>query len=410
MPASGTDASNSLAIAKALAERFAATAAHYDETGAFPFDNIDALFDAGLLNLTASPEFGGLGSGLAEAQQVVTEIASGEPSTALVLAMHYLHHLAISRSGTWPRHLAERVTRASLAAPALLNAAQVEPRVGSPSHGAKPETIARRDGAFWRITGHKTYVTGIPALEWIVTLAMTDEPEPRLASFLVPAKAPGVSVIETWNATGMRATASHDVVFERVAVPLEDILQPVVANQGPNRDELSIARYFVLIASVYHGVALAARDWLVTFASTRAPASLGAPLATIPRFLDGIGEIEIRLATNARLMRSVAEDVDAGAALGVSAPAAKHVVIENALAVTSLALDLGGNPGVSRNHPLERYQRDVLCGRAHAPQNNLVRAMAAKAALAKWEARFPPEDQAPTAAPRGRVVHAASAE
>lgn len=71
----------------------------------------------------------------------------------------------------------------------MINAAQVEPRVGSPSHGSLPETIARRVGDQWRITGHKTYATGIPLLRWVAVLAVTDEPEPRLGSFLVPTSA-----------------------------------------------------------------------------------------------------------------------------------------------------------------------------------------------------------------------------
>ena len=45
--------------ARALADRFALSAAHYDETGNFPFVNFDALFEAGLLRLTASAEHGG---------------------------------------------------------------------------------------------------------------------------------------------------------------------------------------------------------------------------------------------------------------------------------------------------------------------------------------------------------------
>ncbi len=34
----------------------------------------------------------------------------------------------------------------------------------------------------------------------------------------------------------------------------------------------------------------------------------------------------------------------------------------NSIAVTTLALELGGNPGVNRDHPLERHHRDALCG------------------------------------------------
>lgn len=368
--------------ARALADQFAPGASHHDETGEFPLRNFEALHEAGLLRLTSRREHGGFGGGLAEAQRVVAEIARGEPSTALVLAMHYSHHHGLS-SGKWPAHLVERVSRANLDGVALLNSAQVEPRIGSPSHGHPPETIARRHGDTWRISGRKQYATGIPGLRWVSVLAITDEPEPRIASFLVPTNARGLEIVETWNATGMRATASHDIVLDDVTIPLEDVIDPQPAAQGLRRDEAGMAWYFLQIASVYQGAARAAADWLARFASTYAPGSLGAPIATLPRIQDGLGEIEIKLATNDRLLNTAAADADAGTLAGIESAGVKHQVIENAVSVTTLALDLGGNPGLRRGNPLERHHRDVLCGRAHAPQNNMIRIMAAKSALAR---------------------------
>lgn len=368
--------------ARELADQFALSAGHYDSTGSFPHVNFDLLHEAELLRLVSAGEHGGLGGGLVEAQAIVAEIARGEPSTALVLAMHYSHHNQL-RSGKWPKHLVERLNAANLEGPALVNSAQVEPRVGSPSHGSLPDTVAHYDHKVWKITGHKTYATGIPALKYVSVLAVTDEPVPRLASFLVPTSSKGLRVVETWNATGMRATASHDLLLQDVEVPVEDIIDPGPASGGIKRDEAGTGWYFLLIASVYQGVARAAADWIIDFAANTTPGSLGQPLATVPRILDGIGEIEQRLAISERLLRSVAEDSDARRPLGLSPALAKHEVIENAVAITTLALDLGGNIGLRRNHPLERHHRDALCGRAHAPQNNLIRTMAAKAALSR---------------------------
>jgi alkylation response protein AidB-like acyl-CoA dehydrogenase len=373
--------------AQELGRRFALTAGHYDETGEFPFANFDALYEAGLLGLVTAEEHGGLGGGLTEALAVVSAVAQGEPSTALVLSMHYNQHFSIRASGKWPAHLVERVTKANREGVALLNAAQVEPRVGSPSHGSLPETVARKVGNQWRITGHKTYATGIPLLKWVSVLAVTDEAEPRLGSFLVPTDSDGIRIEKTWNATGMRATNSHDLILDDVAIPLEDVVDIAPATEGLKRDERLGAWYFTLVPSIYDGAARAARDWLVDFTSTRAPASLGAPLSTVPRIQDGIGQIEVWLATNRRLLRSIAEDFDAGRPFGSDSAAVKHVVIENAILATTLALDLGGNPGISRDHPLERHHRDAISGKAHAPQNNMIRTILAKGALARYAAR-----------------------
>jgi alkylation response protein AidB-like acyl-CoA dehydrogenase len=372
--------------AKSLADAFATGAAHHDATGDFPFANFDRLFASGLLGLVTAREHGGSGGGLNAAQAVVSEIARGEPSTALVLAMHYNTHYSIRRFGKWAPHLAERVLAANRLHPALINAAQAEPRIGSPAHGALPETIARRDGDRWRITGRKSYVTGIPILKWVALLALTDEETPRLASFLVPTDAPGLSVEKTWNAAGMHATASDDIILDDVVIAADDIIEAQPASEPLARHEHATAFFFSLIAAVYHGVARSARDRVLRFAAHHAPASLGAPIATVPRVQDGLGDIEIRLATNERLLRSLGEDVDAQRPVGIDGMSVRHVVIDNAVAITNLALELAGNPGLNRDFQLERHHRDALTARSHAPQSHMIRTIAAKGALARASA------------------------
>ncbi|EJT01503.1 acyl-CoA dehydrogenase family protein [Rhizobium sp. CCGE 510] len=372
--------------ARRLAIDFAERAAHFDATGEFPFENFTLLHEAGLLGLVTAREHGGFDGGLVEAQAVISEIARGEPSTALVLAMHYNSHYGLRRFGKWPEHLAQRILSANRLGPALINAAQAEPRIGSPAHGALPETIARRDGDRWRITGRKTYVTGIPILKWVSLLALTDEPEPRLASFLVPTDSPGLRIEKTWNAAGMHATASDDIILDDVVIPFSDVIEAQPASEPIRREEHATAFFFSLIGAVYHGVALSARDRVLSFAARHAPASLGAPIATVPRIQDGLGEIEVRLATSARLLRSLGEDVDAGKTVGMDGMNVRHVVIDNSVAVTSLALDLAGNPGLNRDFQLERQHRDAMTARSHAPQNHMIRTFAAKNALARLAA------------------------
>ncbi len=84
--------------ARRLAADFAERAAPFRRKQAnFPSKTSPRLYEAGLLGLVTAPEHGGHGGGLAEAQAVVSEIARGEPSTALVLAMHYNSHYSLRR-------------------------------------------------------------------------------------------------------------------------------------------------------------------------------------------------------------------------------------------------------------------------------------------------------------------------
>ncbi|MGX1044331.1 alkylation response protein AidB-like acyl-CoA dehydrogenase [Bradyrhizobium diazoefficiens] len=210
-----------IARAEALAEGFAARAAEHDRNGSFPFENFRELSEAGLLSLTVPAVHGGAGAGARYAARVIGIIGKADPSTALVLSMHYINHLVMARSPTWPARLSRKLARETVEGLALVNALRVEPELGSPARGGLPATIARRTETGWRLTGHKIYATGSPILKWYLVWARTDEAEPRVGQFLVPAGLPGTRIVETWDHHGLRASGSHDVIFDDVVIPLD---------------------------------------------------------------------------------------------------------------------------------------------------------------------------------------------
>ncbi|MGO4123643.1 acyl-CoA dehydrogenase family protein [Inquilinus sp. YAF38] len=381
-PLRSVDAPPTLAeTVAALATEFAGTAAEHDRSGAFPSANFHRLAEEGLLALVTPRRFGGLGGGLQDAATVIGGIARGEPSTALVLSMQYLQHASMEERG-WPAPLAERLGREATAGVSLINALRVEPELGTPARGGLPATVARRTPEGWRVSGHKIFATGIPILSWLAVWAVTDEAEPRVGTILVPAAAPGIRVVESWDQLGMRATNSHDVILEDVLVPLDHAvdLRPPEAWRTP--EPVKSAWGAVLIGALYDGIARAARDWFVEFLKTRAPANLGAPLATLPRMQDAVGEIEARLAVNARLIASAARDVDDGRPpTPTESGIVKLIVTGNAIAAVETAVRLTGNPGLARANPLERHYRDVLCARIHTPQDDSIRLAAGRLAL-----------------------------
>jgi alkylation response protein AidB-like acyl-CoA dehydrogenase len=69
------------------------------------------------------------------------------------------------------------------------------------------------------------------------------------------------------------------------------------------------------------------------------------------------------------------------------APAIKYLVTQNAIAAVELAVEASGNPGLSRNNPLERHHRDVLCSRIHTPQNDALLSAFGRTGFATLQAR-----------------------
>lgn len=370
---------------RSLARDFAATAAQHDREASFPHQNFRVLHEAGLLGLTVPRAQGGGGAGLAQSAAVVGAIAEGCPATALVLAMQFIQHRMIGHDAAWAR-LRARLGEGAVRRGELVNALRVEPELGTPARGGLPATRLRRqrtdDGDGWVLSGRKIYSTGAPGLNWMLVFAATEEEEPRTGLVLVPAGARGVRIEESWDQAGLRASGSHDVVFEGVALPLENApdLRPPAEWGRP--DATQAAWNTLLIAALYTGVARAARDWLAQFLNARKPANLGAALATLPRMQEAVGRIEALLLANDRLVADAAAAEDRGEGLSAAQTGLiKTLAAENAIDVVQQAVALCGNHGLARSNPLERHLRDVLCARIHTPQPDAAHLAAGRLAL-----------------------------
>lgn len=356
-----------------LCGRLAETAAELDRTGEAPAANLALMAEAGLLRLVIPRGVGGHGQGLGMAAEIIGQLAEAEPASALILAMHYLQHGTIHSRG-FPAEIVQRIGKDAVMGLSLINALRVEPELGTPMRGGIPATTLRRTENGWRLSRHKIFSTGIPILSWLAVWAATDEPLPRIGTALVRAGSPGIRIVETWHHLGMRATASHDVVFEDVFVPAMHVGELRPAGEPPARDAEQAIWSSLLVASVYDGIARAARAWFLAFSRTRIPANLGKPLASLPKFQEAAGEIEGLLAVNRRLIRTAAQETDSGRPPDPQESGViKLTVTGNAIAAVETAVRLTGNPGLSANNPLERHYRDVLCGRVHSPQDDTVR-------------------------------------
>ncbi len=368
----------------ALTAELAASAADVDAAGLFPHANFAALRAQGLPGLVVPPRWGGAGIGLAQSRSLVAAVAQGEPATALILVMQWMLARALSRADCrWPQPVRDAVLRSAISDGALANQLRVEPELGSPARGGLPATVARRTPDGWRISGHKLYTTGIDGLRWLVVWGRTDEPVPRIGQFLVRADAPGLQIQRSWDHLGMRATGSDEVLLTDVPIPADhavDLRPPADWSARPDVEQAAWMN--VLLGTLYDAVAVSARDWLLAFLNERSPSSLGAPLATLPRVQEAVGEIDLLLMASRTQLDAAAAAADAGAPWSAAdSGLLKVATTRNAIAVVELALRQTGNHGLSRAHPLQRHHRNVLCGRVHTPQDDSALVAAGRLAL-----------------------------
>ncbi|KAK1185228.1 acyl-CoA/acyl-ACP dehydrogenase [Streptomyces sp. NBS 14/10] len=352
--------------------RLAETAAEYDRGAAFPAEGIRAAHSAGLLTATIGARYGGPGLGVADAARVLRALGEGDPSVALIAAMTLSVHGGEARRPHWPGGLYERILADSAERPVLLNHARVEPDLGSPARGGLPATTARRTARGWAISGTKRFVTGAEGLDWFLVWATTDEPEPRVGTFAVPGDSPGIEVVHRWDHLGLRASGSHDIAFHGVEIPRDHTVQIAAHGPAAEQDNRAGAALHLPLAALYLGVARAAQRYFHRFARERVPGNLGRPVAATDRFRRAAGEIELLLDSAEQLVVGGAERVDAGDATYTPEQAlgAKVLATRHATAAVETAVRLLGNPGLTRDNPLERHFRDIQCAPVHAPQED----------------------------------------
>jgi alkylation response protein AidB-like acyl-CoA dehydrogenase len=362
-------------VTAALAE----TAEGYDRSGQFPWDGIRVVHDAGLLRLGIGEEWGGAPFGAVDSFRVFTALGQGDPSVAIIASMTILQHSLQAARPWWPDALYRRAVEDSLERPVLFNAIRAEPEWGAPARGGLPATTVVRTPGGWALSGRKGYATGSEGLDYHLVWAVTDEADPLIAHAIVPATAPGIEIVKSWDHLGLRASSTHDVIYRDVEIAEENFV-------GTRVSELSADAGFgiqgVGPVALYLGVAQAARDFFIRFANERVPTSLGRPIATTDRIRSVAGEIEAQLTIAREVALGLARRQDAGESVPPSlAILASALLSRSSIAAVQTAIAAIGNPGLTRHNPLERHWRDVQASRVHPPQEDAALIAAGKLSL-----------------------------
>jgi len=380
-----------VAVADDAARRIAARAESAVESESFLAGCIDDLRDAGYLRIIVPERLGGSGGSIIDVCVAQEKVSRAFGSAGLTANMH-LQYLGSSLvSSMWPPERLDAFLRGVVGHGWIINNCQAETELGSPARGGLHHTTATRMDGGWRIDGKKSWSTAAPYLTHFAvgaTVRADGMPE-HLGQFLVRRDAPGIRIDPTWDALSMRESASHDIVFEDVHVPDEDVIRvsPAGERYGPPLD--TAPWHGLPFAATYIGIAVAARDFAVGFAATRVPSNLGHPIGDLPAVRAKLGEIEALLFASRRMIFDTARDwVEAKAPreqVAAQVPLVKYWATNNAVRVTDLALRVTGGFGLMESNPVERCFRDVRAGLIHPPLDDVTLATAATRAMREFE-------------------------
>jgi isovaleryl-CoA dehydrogenase len=333
-------------------------AAEVDASGTFPRAAVTALGEAGLLGLLSAADVGGLGLGMGEAGAVVRRLAAACGSTAMVACMHYCATAVLEAHGP------EDVRRDIAAGRHLTTLAFSE--VGSRSHFWAPLSTATPDGDEVVLDAAKSWVTSAGEADSYVWSSRPIVGE-GATLWLVPSDAPGVKVAGAFDGLGLRGNASSPVAGQGARVPAS-------ARLGEDAGGLDIAlgvvlpMFQVLNSSCSLGLMDAAIAGAIRHVTSARLEHLDQTLADQPVVRAQVARMKIQADAAATLV------ADAVVALTTGRPdapvrmlEAKALAGETALAVTDLAMHLGGGAAFRKETGIERPFRDARAAAVMAP-------------------------------------------
>jgi alkylation response protein AidB-like acyl-CoA dehydrogenase len=369
-----------------MLERFRDRADELDRTNQYFHQDLADLQEVGYLAAAVPANLGGWGYSLAELARSQQRLARYAPATALATTMHFYWTgcaAEFERAGDDSlRWISERVVAGDVFAAGHGETGNDLPVVLSTCQADRVE-------GGYRLTGRKQFGSNGPAWSWLGAHAIdvAGGAIPQIVHAFVERDSPGVTVVETWDTLGMRASQSHDTILDGVFVPDARIGRVVPA--GDNTDLFIVGMNMwalPVFASVYLGIADRALELAV--ASAHKKTSMGIPrgaYAYNPMVQHQVAEMYLELdAAQATIDRFV-DDWVAGADHGASwTPrllSAKWRAVEAAKRVVDIALDVTGGGGMFKGNELERLYRDVRCGGFHPGNDAFVHEFVAKSVL-----------------------------
>ncbi len=355
-------------------DRIAPVARELDETGRFPWDNVEAMAERGWLGVPVPGELSGMGRDHLSYILVIEELARHDASHAITVSAHTtLATSPILSFGTPEQR--ERFVPPLASGRVLGGFGLTEPEAGSDSSGTRTRAVAGEGG--YSITGSKIFITHAGVGEIFVVTAVTD-PEAGhrgISSFVVckptvdkgrAARAgvghrprlpysDGVAAGAREDKLGWRASDTRELHFQDAWVPADQRLGDEGQGFANVMKTLDAGR--IGIAALSLGIAQGALDAALLYTTRRR--QFNRPVWEFQDIQFGIADLAARVQGARHLTYHAAWLKDRGRPFAKEAAMAKLVAARLAAESARTAVQFLGGAGYTSDHPVERMMRDA---------------------------------------------------
>jgi alkylation response protein AidB-like acyl-CoA dehydrogenase len=355
-------------------------AAHFDETGEFPYDTIHKMGQQGFMGIEVPEAYGGSGLDTIAYVLAMEEICKVDAAHGTIMSVNnslFCHGLlkfgseAQKRKYITPVATGEKIGAYSL----------TEPMSGSDSATMKCRAV--REGEVYVINGRKSWVTSAPVAEFIVVFTTTDPSKKHrgITAFVIETDKPGFERGKKEPKLGIRASATSEILFDNYRCPVENRL-------GEEGEGFKIAMTVldagrIGIASQALGIAEAAYAASLEYARERQ--AFGQKIGEFQGIQWKLADMKSRIEASRLLIYQAAlakmASRETGQRYTLEASIAKLFASETAMFCAHQAVQIHAGMGYSKELPVERYFRDAKITEIYEGTSEIQRLVIARGEL-----------------------------
>jgi butyryl-CoA dehydrogenase/short/branched chain acyl-CoA dehydrogenase len=358
-------------------EKVRPLAREMDEKGVFDKALIAQFFQLGLMGIEVPEQYGGAGGKFFEAILAVEELSRADASAGVVVdVQNTLVNNALWRWATpeQKKRYLPRMTADTVGAYALSEA-------GSGSDAFALQTRAELKGADYVLNGRKLWITNAKEAGIFILFATADPAAgyKGITAFVIEKDFPGFTVGKKEDKLGIRASSTCELILEDCRVPKENVLGEVgkgykIAIETLNEGRIGIGAQMV-------GVARGAWEYAAKYSQERK--QFGKAIAEYQGIQFQIAQMATEIEAARLMVYNAARMKDAAMPFVREAAMAKLFSSQVAERVTSLAIEIYGGYGFTKDYPVEKYWRDAKIGKIYEGTSNMQLATIAKMLLGK---------------------------
>ncbi len=324
-----------------------------DEKGEWPDELTKKLAEMGVLGIVIPTEYQGAGYSNVDYVIILEEISKVDASVGLVVAAHNSlcsNHLNLFGSEEQKKkYLTRLASGQTLGAWGL-----TEPEAGSDASALRTKAVKKDD--HWVLNGTKLFITNGSVAEISVVMAVTDPEKGRngISSFILEKGMEGFRAGKKEDKLGIRSADTSELILEDVKVPAENLIGE--EGKGYRQAMTILDGGRVSIAGFSLGIAAGALEASLKYSKERV--QFNQPIANFQAIqwmlADGFTELEA-----ARLLTYRAAFLeDQGKKIPKESAMAKLFASELAVKASSMAVQIYGGYGFTKDYPVEKYYRD----------------------------------------------------